>query len=147
MSKLTLKCAAIPENIWLIDSLVELTIKSEHVFGYKKACFAMHELVINSVQAMSKNNKFNKQITIVLVCSKKYIFFSINDFGGGLPLNILENISINPLDNMGLNESGRGLALVNLFVDKLKCKKEKNGSFTYKIIIYTDNMVAQQNNG
>lgn len=140
MIKLTFKCAAIPENISLIDSLVELTIKSVHGFGYNKACFAMHELVINSIQAMSKNNKFNKQITITLACSKKYIFFRINDFGGGLPINILNNIFINPLENMGLNESGRGLALVNLFVDKIKYKEERNGSYTYKIFIYMDDL-------
>jgi anti-sigma regulatory factor (Ser/Thr protein kinase) len=138
MSKLTFKCAAIPENIPLIDSLIEINIKSMHFFGYKKVCFAIHELVINSIEAMNKSNQYDKQITLTLVCNKKHVFFSINDFGGGLPLNFLNNIHLNPLENMGLNESGRGLALVNIFAGKLKYKEEKNGSFTYKIVVYMD---------
>lgn len=147
MYELYFKCTAVPESISLIDNLIELTIKRLHYCNYKKVCFAIHELVINSIDAMNKNNQSFKQLSISLVCSKKHVLFSINDFGGGLPSDILNNLHSNNLDSLGLNESGRGLALIKMFVDSLTYNEENDGSFTYKIIAYMDNEVKGQNNG
>lgn len=147
MYEFSFKCAAVPESISLIDNLIELTIKRLHNCNYKKVCFAIHELVINSIDAMNKNGQSSKQLSISLVCSKQYVLFSINDFGGGLPSNILNNLHSNNLDSLGLNESGRGLALIKMFVDSLTYNEENDGSFTYKIVAYMDNEVKGQNNG
>ncbi|KNY28804.1 ATP-binding protein [Pseudobacteroides cellulosolvens] len=139
MYELYFKCVAVPESISLIDNIIELTIKKIHNYDYKKICFAIHELVINSIDAMSKNNQSFKQISISLICSKKHVLFSINDFGGGLPSNILNKLHTNNLDSLGLNESGRGLAIIKMFVDNLTYNEENDGSFTYKIVAYMDN--------
>ncbi len=131
MSILNYECKADISNIEIIDKLLEITLNYHKINWYRQFCFAAHELLINSIEAMSKHSSSLDKIFIELAININSITFSIYDTGGGLPFDINDLPARYNISNM--KSSGRGLFMIKSLVDDFSFFKADNGQYIYKI--------------
>ena len=136
MSSYQFKCTAVRDHITIIDNLVEMLLSANGVTETKRFCFAVHELVINSVEAMQKTAcmKGADQIVIRLRIDEEVLEFTINDWGGGLPAEVYARLHTEESGELSMDESGRGISMIRMFIDEFIYFKESDGSCTYQII-------------
>jgi len=129
------ECAACLAYVSVIDQIVENLLLHEGVKEFEKFCFATHELVINSVEAMQTRKAPDDpgNITMDLKISDHELMFSINDKGGGIPIMPEESDEGTETREISLEDRGRGLSLIRLFSDLFVMKAETDGSHTYTI--------------
>jgi anti-sigma regulatory factor (Ser/Thr protein kinase) len=131
MSILNYECKATAHNIEVIDDMIELLLKLHSIDWYRSFCFATHELLINSVEAMSKDPENNNKLYIRITIGISAVTLSVSDTGGGLSKEILD--SLTGFDLADAENHGRGLFMIQSLVDDFKFSKEENGRYTYKI--------------
>ncbi len=135
MNRFTFEFSAEIDQIEKADRWLEITLCEQNVQDTFKFSFACHELIINSVDAMIQNHSMEKllRICILLEVSASQVAFTITDWGGGIPEDLLNPCSLDEIDP--LQERGRGLALIYNMTDEFSCRKEVNGSHSYRIVM------------
>lgn len=143
MLEFTLRCSAGPENIDILDGIVGMILDHEEMAHADRIGFAIHELIINSVEAMNGQPllEADRIIKVKLILDKADCMFSINDRGGGLTESILDTMECETGEDFregtdAMAECGRGLNLVRRWSDSFQVLSEADGSYTYTLTVH-----------
>jgi len=128
-------CSSNIFNIPKIDNLLCFLLEHENILEYRGFCFAAHELLINSIEALRGiySKSLQNDINVYIQISDDIILFSINDRGGGIPEETMQRIDKLNMEDLLNEERGRGIYLIKNFVDEFSYAAEDNGSFSYTI--------------
>lgn len=141
MEVLQLEMMPVSQEITRVDNAIERFLIEAGFTPYKDVRFAVHELLINSVQAM--NQKYAGAcpylITIAAKANPDIAEVCITDYGGGLPEGLSEYLEDIAFEDILLQESGRGLLIVKCLTDFFECSLSLDGAASYKIIKRRDN--------
>ena len=133
MSEFNYECVSDVSEIEVADDILELFLKHQRLDWYKQFGFAAHELLINSVEAMSKQAQDNDKLLYVkITMDSSAVTFSVTDTGGGLPDEVIDKFAT--CDILSMEGHGRGLLMINSLVDDFIFLDEGDGKHTYKII-------------
>lgn len=135
MFELTLTCGAEADNLDMLDAMIGLALDRNGVKDARRFAFAAHELLINSVEAMSRLEEIRfEPLQVKLNIDDALCAFQVTDRAGGIPARLLAERD--PDDASGLcEESGRGLSLVRLYADVFEMIAEDDGSYTYRMAV------------
>lgn len=131
MNILNYECEAKIQNIELIDSILEITLKHYEIEWYRQFCFAAHELLTNSIEAMSKHSNVDNKIFIKLIMGTDLVSFRVSDTGGGVQADINDLIKKN--ETLNMEGRGRGLYMIKALVDNFYFFKADDDHYTYVI--------------
>lgn len=136
--KHTLICGVDDENIVQSDTWLKKLLSKEHNRFNLEFCFAAHEMVINSVEAMREKVKTGN-LVIELEQYEDRCVFSIIDHGEGLSAEQVDKyvhakVVEAPEDNN--QENGRGFYLIRKFTDRFIYEPLQEGNYKYTIIKY-----------
>lgn len=114
-----------------VRKLCELTPLSENQSFQVELCAV--EAINNSITHAYGGTLLN-EVSIILSIKKDYILLEVNDIGKPMDSEVLENAKLANLDeNSGasgtVSESGRGLAIIKEFMDKVSyCSNDQKNS-------------------
>ena len=119
------------DEVTRADEFIGKALSEVEFYGSFQISFAIHELVINSVEALKADPL--ESIELFLKADKDNVEFILKDRAGGL-----KNTSIEILDNTNFEdileeESGRGLLLVKHLTDSFEHYFDQEGKAVYKI--------------
>ncbi|MDM8534884.1 ATP-binding protein [Clostridiaceae bacterium HSG29] len=137
MKEICLKIEADKQYLEYIDDVLLQTLR---LFNGDLACrfqFALHEIIINSIQAAEKDNgKTDNTITITLIKDDNEIRASVMDMFGGMKETKKDYNKISK--EQILEENGRGIFFIKEIVDEYSWELDDNGSFTVHIVMNLD---------
>lgn len=115
------------ESIYVLDEFCKESLIKTDFKEWKRLYFAVHEAIINSVEATIKNCERPEEKTI-----KLRIFASTNeaevhiiDQAGGIPDDKIEKLEERSLEDVLFGDNGRGILLIKELVDKVWQEKEE----------------------
>lgn len=114
------------ESIYALDEFCKEALIKINFKEWKKICFAVHEAIINSVEATMKNCEKPEEKTIKLriFASNNEAEVHIIDQAGGIPDDEIEKLEEKNLEDVILGDNGRGILLIKELVDKVWQEKE-----------------------
>ena len=120
--------------IHFIDRVMEAYMFTYNLPYEKEICFVVHELIINSVEAM-EGAQIDETETIEITVSYKdeELVISVIDKAGGIPENDWDEVVQYDLENFEFSDRGRGLFFVRNMVDSLLFKYVSETKFLVQV--------------
>jgi len=122
------------EAVGLLDEFCRKSLINAHFNQWRGVCFAVHEAIINSVEATKKlynDESINRDISVKILADENQVEIHIIDDAGGIPSECFHKSDGVQLENLLLNECGRGLLLIMTLVDKVW--QEYDGKYVLKL--------------
>ncbi len=89
---------------------------------FNKIYLCISEAVLNSIKHGNKND-LNKEVSIIVDCSRHKMNIQIEDEGDGFDIDMVENPTLKENIN---KESGRGIFIIKNLSDKIEYNKKGN---------------------
>lgn len=136
MIVIEIECLAEGKSIEFIDELLLKVMKQAEFPDYKQLHFAVHEAVINSIDATIKcyGQGHKKNINMKIIAEKQRVEVLICDKAGGLPKEVAESIKNINFEDKIWNERGRGILFIKHFVDECLYYLDETGDAVCKLI-------------
>ncbi|WP_078553711.1 ATP-binding protein [Alkalihalobacterium alkalicellulosilyticum] len=129
----TLPCRI--DSISYFDQVIPYAIEQYVGEAQPHFSFAIHELLINSLEAVHTQfgKETSEEISVDVTVNEVDMIVTVTDNAGGLSEEDLVNIHELRLEDIVFQERGRGLLMVKELVDKLTFSKEGEHRFSTKI--------------
>ncbi len=120
-------------NLEYLDRMVLDTLICNSVTEAKKNQFALHETIINAIQAGEKvAETHNKLFSVELKITDQVIEVNVKDYFGGFEDVDDKLYEVSSLDIF--KSSGRGLLLIHHLVDEMKMFRDTEGAFNVNLV-------------
>ncbi len=132
MIKVQIDCPAAVEMVEYLDQICEWTLSRINQVEHKKIVLAVHEAIINSVEAMKRRygeRYYEKQISMKIKVMSESIEIKVIDSAGGLPLEIQDKWKSKALEDLVWEEDGRGLLFMRHLMDEVWQDQDEDGRF------------------
>ncbi len=135
MCEIKISVGANKKNLAYIDDVVKKSLEAFEVEKVSQVHFAIHEALINSIQAGEKiNDTSTNALEVHLLRDQHTLKAWITDSFGGTANQaetLIDEIETLPI----LRESGRGLMLSSHLVDKIEWKQKEDKMFEVFILV------------
>jgi len=133
MIRLKISLPAEIENLKYLDGIIIDTLISNSVKEAKKIQLALHEAIINAIQAGEKVDRTNKKLfSVELNITDQVVEANVKDYFGGFEHVDDKLDEVSSLDVFKSN--GRGLLLIHHLVDEMKMFTDDEGAFNVKLV-------------
>ncbi len=137
MKEICLKIQADKQYLKYIDDVLLQTLKLFNSDLASRFHFALHEIIINSIQAAERDNGKNDNTVIITVGKdNNEIRASVMDMFGGMKET--KEVSKKISKERIFEENGRGILFIKEIVDEYSWELDDNGSFTVHIVMKID---------
>jgi len=119
------------EHLEFIDNTLTNFLKETGIEEYKKFRFALHEIIINSIQVICANEdpERNTTLRVRVEVSQEEISAVVTDWMKGIKKSKEAIIdAYDPVENLW-NEEGRGIPLIEKMVDSYTWNLDEEGAF------------------
>lgn len=138
--KLVIESAPGHDLIDLTDELSKVFLGGVAEDQSFKLCFAIHELMINAVEAVVKLGESSGEeqaavttITMTLRMVQDEVFVSISNQAGPQVVATLEEASRGSMESLFQEERGRGIMLAQMIADGLTFDQDASGRLTIEL--------------
>lgn len=131
MIEVTIQCLAHEDSVYYINELCRKTLELVAFSDDRKVSYAVHEAVINSIEATTKRyGKDHKELmTVALKTCKDEVEVTIVDSAGGFEEDMMNDISRNIFAIDHFSERGRGFLFIKHFMDEVLFETREDGLF------------------
>lgn len=131
MIHVQVECPASVEMVEFLDQICEWTLSRYNQLESRKIALAVHEAIINSVEAMKRRygDQENHLIAVKIQIQMEEIEVKIIDTAGGLPSEAQERLKNQDFDDIIWEEDGRGLLFMRHLVDEVWHGIDDDGRF------------------
>lgn len=127
MLKVNIQCLAHEDSVFYINELCRNTLELIQFPEERKVLYAIHEVVINSIEATEKRyGKNHKQsMTVAIKTCKEEVEVIVGDAAGGFEECDNKDFSTSDL----FSERGRGFLFIKHFMDEVLFENKEDGLF------------------
>ncbi|MCL6585620.1 MAG: ATP-binding protein [Anoxybacillus sp.] len=130
MYEMVLHCPANVETIEFCDLVIDSLASFFTVRDRQALVLSVHEAIINSVEAVrTQCNKHHAALTLSVRITKDDVTVFVSDAANGLSKQLIESRQTKRLEDVLLEESGRGLLLMRELMDALWVEPLANGTY------------------
>ncbi|MGD8188918.1 ATP-binding protein [Brevibacillus ginsengisoli] len=132
MIHVQIDCPASIEMVEYLDQICEWTISRYNKLESRKVVLAVHEAIINSVEAMKRRygeQNTESNISLKIRLQMEEIEVKIIDSAGGLSAEAKERLQNQDFDDLIWEEDGRGLLFIKHLVDEVWQDQDEDGRF------------------
>lgn len=127
---MVLRCPANVETIEFCDLVIDSLASFFAVRDKQAFVLSVHEAIINSIEAVrTQCNKLDADLTLSVRITKDDVTVFISDAANGLSKQLIESRQTKRLEDVLLEESGRGLLLIREMMDALWVEPLDNGTY------------------
>ena len=122
MINLCVTCSVELETVDFLDLLCEKTLKQVDFYAHRRLGFAVHEVIINAVEANRRKfgpENIGKTITLQIKVQKDEAEILVIDEAGGISTEDWDDTSQRTFEEVLWSENGRGLLLIKSFVNEV----------------------------
>lgn len=131
--ELSIKLLPNQQSIHLIDEVMNTLTNSYNLPNKKEICFVVHELIINSVEAMEELKKNEVEIEFQAHLRNGIIEISVIDYARGIEEDQLATMFEINTKHLTSSDRGRGLFFVKNMVDDISFYQFKENKFLVKV--------------
>jgi len=131
MYEMVLRCPANAEAIEFCDLFIDSLSSFFAVLDRPALVLSVHEAIINSIEAVRKlcREHDDNTLTLFVRVGKEEVTIFVSDSANSLPVQAIENRRAKQLEDVLLEESGRGLLLMRELMDDIWVEPLENGTY------------------
>lgn len=130
MYEMVLRCPANVETIELCDLVIDSLASFFTVRDRQALVLSVHEAIINSVEAVrTQCNKHHAALTLSVRITTDDVTVLVADAAEGFSQQCIDSRQEKQLEDVRLEESGRGLLLIRELMDDLWAEPLENGAY------------------